>query len=314
MFQDSNLILGQYLEDVARKQEGYSSSNGVLNFRCPICKDSKKSRSKRRAYLYQRDGKWFFHCHNICGAMLGSYWLKTHFPDSYTQYISSVIQGAPEMTQVPFTRKTPEPPKSNYFVPINEGTGELFELAKGYCEKRKLLKSVWSKFLVADRGIYKDRLIIPFYRKGGSYEFFQGRALKGQEPKYLSKSGAKEFYNMDFLDKTVDYVVLEGPLDASFVRNSIALVGANLTQSTLKIFTGPCHFWLDNDETGKLKSKKLLEMGYSVFNWKKFTKATGFDGKDVNDLYVKLGKSGSLSYREMAEYFTSSLYDSLEFT
>lgn len=314
MFQDSNLILGQYLEDVARNQEGYSNSNGVLNFRCPICKDSKRSKSKRRAYLYQRDGKWFFHCHNICGAMSGSYWLKTHFPDHYTQYISAVIQGDPELTQVPFKKKPPEPPKNNYFIPINEGSGEIFELAKVYCEKRKLLKSVWSKFLVADKGIYRDRLIIPFYRKNGSYDFFQGRSLKGQEPKYLSKAGGKEFYNIDFLDKGVDYVILEGPLDASLVDNSIALVGANLTQVTLKQFTGPCHFWLDNDETGLLKSKELLEMGYSVFNWKKFIKATGFKGKDVNDLYIQMGYSGTLKYGEFSGYFTNSLYDALEFT
>lgn len=315
MFQDNNLVLGHFLEDVARRMEGFSKSGDVLNFRCPICGDSKTNKSKRRAYIYQRDGKWFFHCHNSCGCSLGSTWLKRNYPGDYDKYIQDVIQGSSfkfgeEIKASPIKRT---PPRKELFKSIDSPC-ELSEIAVKYCEFRRIFPEVYKKFLIADSGLYKDRLIIPFYHQDGSYHFFQARALKGQSVKYLSKMGPKEMYGIDFLDKTRDYIVVEGPIDATFLDNSIALVGANVTN--LKGFTGQPHFWLDFDETGLAKSKELLEMGASVFNWKKYIRETGLDLKgkmDINQLYVHLKLTGKIEFSHFNRYFTSDYFDSLDF-
>ncbi len=41
----------------------------LYNFRCPICGDSKKNKSKTRGYLYAVKDNTNFKCHN-CGASL----------------------------------------------------------------------------------------------------------------------------------------------------------------------------------------------------------------------------------------------------
>ena len=38
----------------------------LFNFRCPHCGDSKKNRTKARAYFYRVKNDMFFKCHN-CG-------------------------------------------------------------------------------------------------------------------------------------------------------------------------------------------------------------------------------------------------------
>ena len=40
--------------------------DNLFNFRCPHCGDSKKSKTKARAYLYRVKNDMFFKCHN-CG-------------------------------------------------------------------------------------------------------------------------------------------------------------------------------------------------------------------------------------------------------
>ena len=39
---------------------------GLYNFRCPLCGDSKKNKSKARGYLYQKKSDLNYKCHN-CG-------------------------------------------------------------------------------------------------------------------------------------------------------------------------------------------------------------------------------------------------------
>ena len=43
--------------------------SNLYNFRCPICGDSKKNKSKTRGYLYSVKSDVNFKCHN-CGASI----------------------------------------------------------------------------------------------------------------------------------------------------------------------------------------------------------------------------------------------------
>ena len=44
----------------------------LYNFRCPICGDSSKNKTKARGYVYAKKGNYFFMCHN-CGASMSFY-------------------------------------------------------------------------------------------------------------------------------------------------------------------------------------------------------------------------------------------------
>ena len=49
-----------------RLQQFKQKTDYLFNFRCPHCGDSKKSKSKARAYFYRVKNDMFFKCHN-CG-------------------------------------------------------------------------------------------------------------------------------------------------------------------------------------------------------------------------------------------------------
>ena len=61
----------------------------VSTFRCPICGDSQKNKSKTRGYLYmdRRDNRVKFKCHNGCPSRWLPTFLKEVQPNLYKEYI-----------------------------------------------------------------------------------------------------------------------------------------------------------------------------------------------------------------------------------
>lgn len=55
----------KYVSLLSGRLQKFKRKSPVLyNFRCPLCGDSSKNRNKARAYFFQRDGAFWFHCHN----------------------------------------------------------------------------------------------------------------------------------------------------------------------------------------------------------------------------------------------------------
>ncbi len=59
-----------------------------INFRCPICGDSKKKRSLSRGWLLERDNKFTFYCHNCHASQGFAYFLKGQDQQLYNDYIA----------------------------------------------------------------------------------------------------------------------------------------------------------------------------------------------------------------------------------
>ena len=85
---------------------------GLYNFRCPICGDSKKDKLKARGYIHKGKGfssnEYFFTCHNGCPAMTFRSFLKNIDKDLYNQYLFEKL--GPRVRQVPqeeFTMSRP---------------------------------------------------------------------------------------------------------------------------------------------------------------------------------------------------------------
>jgi transcription elongation factor Elf1 len=69
-----------------RFQKFKKVKNNLYNFRCPICGDSQRSKSKARGYLYQEKNNTNFKCHN-CGVSISfNNFLKQIDPNVYKQY------------------------------------------------------------------------------------------------------------------------------------------------------------------------------------------------------------------------------------
>ena len=76
-----------------RLQQFKKKRDYLFNFRCPVCGDSKKSKTKARAYLYRVKTDMFFKCHN-CGSGLNlANLIKLVDRPLYDQYILERYKG-----------------------------------------------------------------------------------------------------------------------------------------------------------------------------------------------------------------------------
>ena len=77
----------KYLLQISPKLPRFSQKKEDLyNFRCPICGDSQKNKTKCRGYVYRKKNDYFFMCHN-CGASLSFYnFLDKVNPDLIKEY------------------------------------------------------------------------------------------------------------------------------------------------------------------------------------------------------------------------------------
>ena len=105
--------------------------------------------------------------------------------------------------------------------------------------------------------------------------------------------------------------IFEGPLDAKFMANSLALATAG--RSTDDFDEIPTvRYMFDNDATGKKKMAEKLKKGRPVFMWSKFLKENGLDKyniKDLNDLMLKCFELKIDAHKKIDQYFTSSQLD-----
>jgi hypothetical protein len=107
--------------------------------------------------------------------------------------------------------------------------------------------------------------------------------------------------------------VFEGPLDALFMPNSIAL--ASVTRSTEELDEIPTiRYMFDNDEAGKSKMMQKLKRGKEVFTWDKFLSESKMDKypskiKDLNDLVIAAWKTKNKCLSVIDKYFSDSRLD-----
>ena len=237
-----NLVDSKYIGLVSpRLQKFKKVKNNLFNFRCPICGDSKKNKSKTRGYLYTIKADVNFRCHNCGASMTFSNFLKEIDTVLHKQYVFERFkQGSTGRGSVV------EEPKFNFQPPEFKEKIDLLkadsnERAKKYLERRKLNPS---DFYYTDKfkawtnshkktfdNVYYDepRIIIPlFYKK--SWIGFQGRSLVPNSVKYITvifNEQSPKIYGLDNIRRDAPVFVTEGPFDSTFLLNSIAMCGAD---------------------------------------------------------------------------------------
>src|SRR6056300_558041 len=85
----------------ARLSQFKKKGDYLFNFRCPHCGDSKKNKSKARAYLYRVKNDMFFKCHNCgMGQNLANF-LKFIDQRVYDHYVLERYKGSAPATPKP---------------------------------------------------------------------------------------------------------------------------------------------------------------------------------------------------------------------
>ena len=310
-----NLVDSKYIGLVSpRLQKFKKVKNNLFNFRCPICGDSKKNKSKTRGYFYTIKADVNFRCHNCGASMTFSNFLKEIDTVLHKQYVFERFKDGKSGRGT-----VVEEPKFNFQPPefkqkIDLPKADSNERAKEYLERRKLNPSDFyytSKFKAwtnSHKKTFDDfkydepRIIIPlFYKK--SWIGFQGRSLGPNSVKYITvifNENSPKIYGLDNIRTDAPVFVTEGPFDSTFIRNSIAMCGADGDVGKWGVSTP---VWVyDNEPRSKEITSRIsnnITNGESVVIWPNQIKE-----KDINDMV--------LAGHDVQSIVESNIYNGLE--
>jgi len=304
----------------------YNKFTNVYQCACPICKEGKSFKTKRRCYYIPKNENIF--CHNCGWSGKPLKWITEVSGESEANVISELRDYIPsaetfqEEVQASVVTTTTLPEDSinlsdssqlNYYK-----NNDIIRAALHLIKQRRLdtaINKPENLYVSLTDKVHKNRLIIPFVNEHNSIEFYQSRTILTRDnkikPKYLGRVGSeKTLFNINNVKQTFDNVyIFEGPINAFFTKNSVAVAGITergrsfttrqqqQLDTTLKLLK---RIWiLDSqwiDQASLIKTEALLQQGESVFIWpEKFGKRF----KDFNDIamHCKLD--------EIKEYFIS---------
>jgi transcription elongation factor Elf1 len=290
-----NLIDSKYIGLVSSRLGNFKRvKSDLYNFRCPICGDSKKNKTKTRGYLYTIKADVNFRCHNCGASMTFSNFLKEIDPVVHKQYVFERFKqgstGRGTVVEEPVFKFEAPTFKSSIDLPL----ASTVDVSRIYLEKRKLDPT---KFYYAERFVeyvnsHKQsmdvkehpRIIIPLYYQKNLVGV-QGRALNSNSVKYITTifyDEAPKIYGLDNIRRDAPVFVTEGPFDSTFILNSIAMCGAD---SDVRKWGVSTPVWVyDNEPRSKEITERIssaIARGDSVVIW-----PTGIEEKDINDMIL----------------------------
>ena len=268
----------------------------LYNFRCPICGDSKKNKSKTRGYLYAVKANTNFKCHNCGASMSLNNFLKHVDPAVHKQYVmekfkeghtgrSFVIEEpefkfeAPKFKKKLKLPKASENPKSSGYLTARKLNPDNFYYAEHF---KKFVNSLKPTF--DDTKHDEERIIIPLYYEKNLIGL-QGRSINPNPVKYITvmlDDDAPKIYGLDTIRRDAPVYITEGPFDSTFIRNAIAMCGADLDISRWGI-SNPVWIYDNEPRNREITNRisKTIDSGQSVVIWPE-----SIDDKDINDMVM----------------------------
>lgn len=316
------------------------SMPGRITLACPYCGDSYTDDTKKRGNMYWNTLQ--YHCYNCSQhsnvhTLLKDHNLKLDKSEDSFAVIDFIQQHKLKAEDV-------DTMKHDVMVKVEELAITVDEFKKHFGAtkiepgdwiwfklKERLLHNRSSEFLYSPKG---HRLWILNLTNTGKIMGAQIRRMKGYGTRYLTYDLGKLYDEMgkelNLEPEALNHVnkastlfgimqinfqqkvtLFEGPIDAKFMHNSIALATAG--RSTDEFDTmATVRYMFDNDETGIKKMAEKLKKGRPVFMWSKFLKENELDKyniKDLNDLMLKCYELKSTAHKKIDQYFTSSQLD-----
>ena len=300
----------QYAQTLAGRLEQFkirSTNPYKINFRCPICGDSQKSRSKARGWLLERNSEFFYYCHNCSASQTFSHFLKSVDPLAFKDYFVEKFINKPDANTKPILETT------KFEAPVFKASNALKNIkkisqlnwnhpVKKYIESRMIPSHQqyriyytpkfrgWINSIIPNKfeNVEKDepRLVIPFFDE---YKKMYGVSARGFDPKgvrYITImfDDRPKLFGLDTVDFSRQYYVVEGAIDSFFIKNSIAMAGADGNISALKNAKENAVFVFDSEPRNKQIHRlmeKAIDAGYKICIW-----PSNVPGKDINEMYL----------------------------
>ena len=270
--------------------------SNLFNFRCPICGDSKKNKSKTRGYLYAVKANTNFKCHNCGASMSFNNFLKQVDPVVQKQYTMEKFKSghtgrnfiteepdfkfeAPKFKKKLELPKASEHPRSEGYLTARKLDPSQFYYAKNFKKFVNTLKPTFD----SERND-EERIIIPLYYQKNLIGF-QGRSIGPSKVKYITvmlDDDAPKIYGLDNIRRDAPIYVTEGPFDSTFIRNAIAMCGADADISRWGI-SNPVWIYDNEPRNREITNRisKTIDSGQSVVIWPE-----SIDDKDINDMVM----------------------------
>ena len=294
--------------------------SNLYNFRCPICGDSKKNKSKTRGYLYNVKANTNFKCHNCGASMSFNNFLKQIDPAVQKQYaLEKFKEGhtgrnfvvdepdfkfeAPKFKKKLKLPKASEHPRPAGYLTARKLNPDDFYYAKHFKKFANSLKPTFES-----EAHDEERIIIPLYYEKNLIGF-QGRSLGPNKVKYITvmlDDDAPKIYGLDNIRRDAPVYVTEGPFDSTFIRNAIAMCGADADVDRWGI-SNPVYIYDNEPRNREIVNRisKTIDRGYQVVIW-----PDHINVKDINDMVMS-----GLDVQSLVELNTySGLKAKLKFT
>lgn len=319
----------KYLSLVSPKLSNFKQKTSDLyNFSCPFCGDSIKKKTKARGYIYKKGNGYFYMCHNCSHSTtfykfleyVDAFLAKEYSLESYT---SDVNKHTP-YKKPEFNFKKPVFKKKTVLnIPsISELSDNHF--AKQYIVGRKIPKGHhkdlfyaknFKEFILSIKPDYQkelidneERIVIPFRNENGDLFAVQGRALNKNPLRYITVKldDTLKVFGLDRVNKKEKILVVEGPLDSLFLKNSIATADANLMVAE---FLGKENLVLVNDNEPRnlqivKQIKRYIDNGFNIC-----LLPESFPGKDINEAVLK-----GMSKPEIQRIISNNTFNGLRAT
>ena len=280
----------------SRLQKFKRVKSNLYNFRCPICGDSKKNKSKTRGYLYAVKANTNFKCHNCGASMSLNNFIKEIDSTLHKQYTMEKFKSghtgrnfvneepvfkfeAPKFKTKIKLPKASEHPRPAGYLTARKLDPENFYYAKHFKEFANSIKHTFD-----DTRYEEERIIIPLYYKKNLIGF-QGRSIDPNPIKYITvmiNDESPKIYGLDNIRTDAPVYVTEGPFDSTFIPNAIAMCGADADVRKWGI-SDPVWIYDNEPRNREITNRisKTIDSGDSVVIW-----PDNIDDKDINDMVM----------------------------
>lgn len=305
-----------FLRQVSNRLDKFKQTSAHhFNARCPICGDSRRSKSKARWHAFQHESKGFLVCKCFNCGYTNSFanFLKEIDPEVHKMYLMEKFRDANNVSNT-VTIDTLVKQKPAFDTSPLKRLKKISQLAithpvrRWVVEKRRIPPKAHYKLYYAPKfkkwvnevlpGKFESedndepRLVIPLFDENGNMFGFQGRSFANNSAnRYITiilDDSKGRIYGLDTLDRTRLAFFVEGPIDSLFLDNAVASCGGDIVAELplLNIENDGIVVVYDNEPRNVdtvAKIEKAIDLGYNVCIWPET-----IEQKDINDM-VKAG-------------------------